>query len=156
MPGETYSVHGLREPWANGRIFYIGIAVDVAIRVKQHIAEAKDSCLTLTKSPNLGVFLAGFLNDCPGTAGVLEANNDHSTLSRFFYRTPETYMAVRGNYCDATYDTAVLDCGWLLHKWLGKKELLKIMAVLQSIGGLFDEIRAIGNSTPKAINPRCD
>jgi hypothetical protein len=61
LAGETYSVYGLKEPWADGRIFYIGVAADVTARLKQHIAEAREACLTLTKNPNLGVFLATFL-----------------------------------------------------------------------------------------------
>lgn len=137
LPGETYSVYGLKEPWADGRIFYIGIATDVRARLKQHIAEAKDSCLTLPKSPNFGLFLATFLNGCLGTTRVLEENSDHPTLSRFFYRTPEAYMAALGNYCDVNYDAVTLDCGWLVHKWLQKRNLLRIMATLQSVGGLF-------------------
>jgi hypothetical protein len=137
LPGERYSVYGLKEPWTDGRILYVGIAVDVPVRLKQHIAEAKDSCLTLTKNPNLGLFLATFLNRCAGTARILVANKDNATLSRFFYRTPEGYMAARGNYCDVSYDAVRLDCGWLVHKWLEKKELLKIMAALQLVGGLF-------------------
>lgn len=134
--GERYSVYGLKEPWANGRIFYVGIAVDVPQRLKQHIAEAKESCLTLRKNPNPGLFLATFLNGCAGTARVLERNSDNPTVSRFFYRTPEAYMAVRGAYCDVNCDAVTLDCGWLVHKWLEKKELLKVLAALQSVGGL--------------------
>jgi hypothetical protein len=61
VPGSIYSVYGLCEPREHGRIFYIGIAGDVDARVKQHIAEAKDHCLTLTRSPRLGQFLA---EDC--------------------------------------------------------------------------------------------
>ena len=141
LRGERYSVYGLKEPWTDGRIFYVGIAVDVPARLKQHISEAKDSCLTLTKNPNLGLFLATFLNGCAGTARILEANRDNATLSRFFYRKPEAYMAARGNYCDVNYDAVRLDCGWLVHKWLEKKELLKIMAALQSVGGLFSRSR---------------
>lgn len=143
VPGETYSVYGLREPWANGRIFYIGIAVEVAIRVKQHIAEAKDSCLTLTKSPNLGLFLAGFLNGCSGTAGVLEANSDHSTLSRFFYRTPEAYMAARGNYCDARYDAVMLDCGWATAQVARKEGIAQDYDNVAKRGWVIRGIRAI-------------
>ena len=139
LSGERYSVYGLKEPWADGRTFYVGVAVDVAARLKQHIAEAKDSCLTLTKNPNLGVFIATFLNGCAGTARVLEANRDNPTLSRFFYPAPEAYKAARGTYCDARYDAVQLDCGWLVHKWLEKKELLKIMTALHSVGGLFDK-----------------
>lgn len=139
LPGETYSVYGLKEPWARGRVFYVGVAVDVVSRLKQHIAEAKVSCLTLTKNPNLGLFLTTFLNGCAGTARVLEANSDDPTLSRFFYRTPEAYMAARGNYCDVKYDALKLDCGWLVHQWLEKKELLKVMSALQSAGGLFNQ-----------------
>jgi len=135
--GETYSVYGLKEPWTDGRVFYVGVAVDVASRLKQHIAEAKDSCLTLTKNPNLGLFLATFLNGCAGTAHVLEASGDDPTLSRFLYRTPEAYMAARGKYCDVNHDALTLDCGWLVHQWLEKKELLKVMSALQSVGGLF-------------------
>lgn len=138
LPGETYCVYGLKEPWADGRTFYVGIAVDVAARFRQHIAEAKNSCLTLTKSPNLGLFLATFLNGCPGVACVLQANGDNAPFSRFFYRTEEAYMVARGTYCDAKYDAVTLDCGWLVYKWLEKKELLKIMAALQSADGLFD------------------
>lgn len=137
VPEATYSVYGLKEPWADGRIFYVGIATDVPARLKHHITEAKDSCLTLTKPPNLGVFLATFLNGCKGTARVLEENSNDSTLSRFFYRTAEAYTAARGTYCDVNYDAVQLDCGWLVHKWLEKKELLKIMAALQGLGGLF-------------------
>jgi hypothetical protein len=139
LAGETYSVYGLKEPWADGRIFYIGVAVDVAARLKQHIAEAKEACLTLTKSPNLGVFLATFLNGCAGTARVLEANRTNPTLSRFFYPMPEAYTAARGTYCDVRYDAVQLDCGWLVHKWLERRELLKLMATLHSVGGLFEE-----------------
>jgi hypothetical protein len=51
--------------------------------------------------------------------------------------TPKEYMRARGTYCDVSYDAVVLDCGWLVNKWLEKKELLKIMAALQSVGGLF-------------------
>jgi len=80
---ETYYVYGLKEPWVDGRTFYVGIAVDVPARVRQHIAEAKNSCLTLTKSPNLGLFLATFLNGCPGAACVLEANSGNSVIPRF-------------------------------------------------------------------------
>ena len=138
LPGETYHVYGLKEPWVDGRTFYVGIAVNVPARVRQHIAEAKNSCLTLTKRPNLGLFLGTFLNSCPGVACALEVNIGDPTLSRFFYRTEEEYMAVRGTYCDAKYDAVMLDCGWLVHKWLEKKELLKIMAALQSADDLFD------------------
>jgi hypothetical protein len=137
LPHATYSVYGLMEPWVDGRIFYVGIAIDVPARLKQHITEAKDSCLTLTRSPNLGVFLATFLNGCTGTRRVLEENSNDSTLSRFFYRTPEAYTTARGTYCDVNYDAVQLDCGWLVHKWLEKKELLKIMAALHAVGGLF-------------------
>jgi hypothetical protein len=139
LSGETYSVYGLKEPWADGRICYIGVATNVPARLSQHIAEAKESCLTLTKNPNLGIFLATFLNGCTGTARVLEANRVNPTLSRFFYPTPEVYAASRGNYSDVRYDAVLLDCGWLVHKWLEKKELLKIMAALHSVGGLFDK-----------------
>ena len=137
IPDARYSIYALKEPWPDGRTFYIGTAIDVAKRLKQHIAEAKESCLILTKKPNLGVFLATFLNNCSGTLRVLESNNDHPVLRRFFYRTPKAYIAVRGNYCDPASDAVVLDCGWLVHKWLEKKEFLKIMATLHSLGGLF-------------------
>lgn len=80
-----------------------------------------------------------FLNGCAGTGRVLEANRPNPTLSRFFYSTPQAYTAARGTYCDVRYDAVPLDCGWLVHKWLEKKELLKIMAALHSVGGLFDQ-----------------
>ena len=156
LPGETYYVYGLREPWVGGRTFYVGIAVDVQARVRQHIAEAKSSCLTLTKSPNLGLFLATFLDGCPGVACVLQANLGDPTLSRFFYRTEEEYMAVRGTYCDARYDAVILDCGWLVHKWLEKKELLKIMAALQSASGLFDRSVQAGAFSETGVRAQHD
>lgn len=136
-PDARYCIYALKEPWPDGRTFYIGAATDVAKRLKQHIAEAKESCLILTKRPNLGVFLATFLNNCLGTLRVLESNNDRPVLRQFFYRTLKAYVAVRGNYCDPT-DAVVLDCGWLVHKWLTKKEFLRIIATLHSLGGLFD------------------
>ena len=138
VPGATYYVYGLKEPWADGRTFYVGIAIDVPARLRQHIAEAKNSCLILTKSPNLGLFLATFLNGCERAARVLEANSDNAVLSRFFHRTEEAYMLARGTYCDAKCDAVTLDCGWVVHKWLEKKELLKIMAALQSADDLLD------------------
>lgn len=128
-------MYGLKEPWANGRVFYVGIATDVKKRLEQHIAEAKESCLTLTKSPNLGLFLATFLNGCDGVGELLEANSDDQAIARFFYRTRRDYMAARRNYCDET-DALPLDCGWFVHKWLTKKEFLKIIAALEHMGSL--------------------
>jgi hypothetical protein len=54
IPNARYSIYALKEPWLDGRTFYIGAAIDVQKRLKQHIAEAKESCLILTKRPNLG------------------------------------------------------------------------------------------------------
>lgn len=45
------------------------------------------------------------------------------------------------------YDAVPLDCGWLVHKWLEKKELLKLMVVLHSVGGLFDQSPLEAEST---------
>jgi hypothetical protein len=156
LPGETYYVYGLKEPWVDGRTVYVGIAVDVSARVQQHIAEAKSSCLTLTKSPNLWLFLATFLNACAGVECVLQANSDNAALSRFFYRTEEAYRVARGTYCDARYDAVTLDCGWLVHKWLEKKELLRIMAALHSASGLFDRSVQAGTFSETGVGSQHD
>lgn len=92
VQGARYSVYGLCEPWKDGRVFYIGIAVDVDARLKAHLTEAKEMCLVLTKSPNMAHFLADFLNGCPNTAAVLDEHAHESPFKTFFFRTPADYL----------------------------------------------------------------
>lgn len=142
VPGSLYSVYGMCEPWEDGRIFYIGIAVDVDARFKQHVAEAKDRCLTLTKSPRLGQFLADYLNGCPGVAAVLQEHAHEPTFRTFFFRSPDDYLktwAASGG--DVESDTATV-AGWIMHACLQRRDFARIMAAFDNVGGLFDQPEA--------------
>ena len=139
LSGETYNVYGLKEPWTDGRIFYVGIAVDVSARLKQHIAEAKDSCLTLIKSPRLGLFLANYLDGCPGIAAVLEAHGQEAPFKTFFFRTATEYLKTwRASGGDVESDTATV-AGWIMHACLPRRDFARIMAAFDKVGGLFEE-----------------
>lgn len=59
----------------------------VDARLKAHIIEAKKTCLTLTKSPNMAHFLADFLNGCPNTAAVLKGYEQVAVQNVFLSHT---------------------------------------------------------------------
>jgi hypothetical protein len=151
--GSLYTVYGLCEPWEDGRIFYIGVAVDIDARLKQHIAEAKDGCLTLTKTPRLGRFLADYLNGCPGIASVLDEHHHEPPFRTYFFRNSDDYLttwAASGG--DAESDTAIV-AGWIMHACLQRRDFARIMAAFEKVGGLF-EPREIATPAPAVWNTR--
>jgi hypothetical protein len=142
VPGVQYSVYALCEPWHDGRIFYIGIAADVKGRLKAHIAEAKETCLVLTRSPNMARFLADFLNGCPNTSAVLDGHAHESPFKTFFFRTPDDYLKTWGA-SDCTAEGETVRVGkWLMHGRLSRRDFVHIVAAFERVGGLFDSKKA--------------
>lgn len=134
IPGVRYSVYGLYEPWNEGRMFYIGIAADVNARLKAHIAEAKETCLVLTKRPNMALFLADFLNGCPNTGAVLDEHSHESPFKTFFFRTPADYLKTWGA-SDCTAEGETVRVGkWLMHGRLSRRDFAVIVAAFDSEG----------------------
>lgn len=143
VPDARYSVYGLCEPWKNGRIFYVGIAVDVDARLKAHITEAKETCVVLPKSPNMARFLADFLNGCPNTAAVLEGHGRESPFKTFFFRTPSEYLKTwEASGCTVDGDTVRVG-DWIMHGWLPRRDFARIIAAFDRVGGLFDSRKTI-------------
>jgi hypothetical protein len=136
--GARYSVYGLCEPWKNGRVFYIGIAADVNARLKAHLTEARETCLVLTKSPNMAHFLGDFLNGCPNTAAVLRDHGHESPFKTFFFRTPAEYLSTwEASGCTVDGDTVRVG-NWIMHGWLPRRDFARIIAAFDRVGGLFD------------------
>lgn len=143
VPGEAYSVYALCEPWEDGRVFYVGIAIDVNARLKQHIAEAKETCITLTKNPNLARFLADFLNGCCNTSDVLENHAHETPFKRFFFRTTADYLeAWAASGCGVEDTVRVGD--WLMHGWLERQDFARIIAAFDRVGRLRGRRRSNG------------
>lgn len=144
VPGARYTVYGLCEPWEGGRVFYIGIAIDAETRLKSHIIEAKQTCLVLTKSPNMARFLADFLNGCPNTGAVLKLHGNESPFKTFFFRAPADYLRTwEASGCSVEGDTVRVG-DWIMHGWLPRRDFARIIAAFERVGGLFEERKTFG------------